>query len=250
MEGKVQSAADAAKSTASSADTLRSAAQNKVHSAAYAAKSSAPSADDIRNSVQDRAKAVGKDILQRRDVADDLAAIALALKSVVSDVEYADLSARLQGKFERAGLGGDRGYRISSEAQSFYESTVPDAVKMQGEDAIWEFLNGKDASHIKSFENSPELVKTDSNFVWEGSSSNRARGSADMTAFEQMQINLSNGFESFAMVRRILSRRRCSTALPLKRRLASSKTVSMCTEDTRMSAQPCKTQRRMSLEAR
>ena len=171
----------------------------KAQSAADAAKTTVSSTDDVRRRVQDRAKTAGANLFQERGVSAEVAAVAHTLESVISNVSYADLSAGLQQKFKAAGgLGGERGpLRTVTEAQSFFESSVPDSVKIRGEDAVREWLAGKDASHIKSFENAPELAKSDSNFLWENASANRARGAEDMTGLEQIQINLSGGFESF-----------------------------------------------------
>ena len=172
----------------------------KVQSATEAAKTTVSSTDDVRRRVQGKVKTAGENLFQGRSASAEVSAIAQTLESVVSNVSYADLTSSLRVKFKVAGLGGERGLRTAVEAQSFYDASVPDAVKMLGEDAVREFLNGKDASHIRSFENAPELVKADSNFVWEAASANRARGAADMTGWEQIQINLGTGFESFAMV--------------------------------------------------
>lgn len=176
--------------------------EGKAQDLADAAKVTASSTNDVRRRVQDRAKAVGENLFQGRGASAEVSAVAHTLESVISNVSYADLSAGLQQKFKAAGgLGGERGsWRTVTEAQSFYDSSVPDAVKMLGEDAVKEFLKGKDASHIRSFENAPELAKADSNFLWEALEANRSRGAVDMTGWEQIQINLGAGFESFAMV--------------------------------------------------
>ena len=157
------------------------------------------SASDVRRRVSDKIKSAGLDTVRKGSRATvEVSAVAHALEGVVSNVSYADLSGSLQAKFKVAGLGGERGTRTVAEAQSFFESSVPDSVKIRGEDAVREWLAGKDASHIESFENAPELVKSDSNFLWENASANRARGAEDMTGLEQIQITMSGGFESFA----------------------------------------------------
>ena len=159
------------------------------------------SGDDLRRRTKGALKTAGANLMSRRDrISSETASVAHVLEGVVSNVSYADLSVSLQNKFKAAGgLGGERGLRrTAEEAQSFYESTVPDSVRLRGDDAVREWLAGKDASHVKSFENAPELARTDSNFLWEAASANRARGAADMTGWEQTQINLSGGFESFA----------------------------------------------------
>ena len=156
------------------------------------------SGDDLHRKVSGTLKTTGATLLSKRGrISSETAAVVHALNGVVSNVSYADLSSALQTKFKTAGLGGERGVRTAEEAQSFYESSVPDSVRIRGEDAVREWLAGKDASHIESFENAPDLVKSDSNFLWENASANRARGAEDMTSLEQIQINLSGGFESF-----------------------------------------------------
>lgn len=174
--------------------------EDKRHAAVDAAKTTALSTDVARRRAHNALKTTGVNLLSNRErISSEAAAAALALESVVSNVSYADLSGALQAKFKAAGLGGERGARTAAEAQSFYEASVPDAIKMLGGDAIKEYLAGKDASHITSYENAPELAKSNSNLLWEASSANRARGAADMTGWEQIQVNLSNGFETFAM---------------------------------------------------
>ena len=177
---------------------VRRKTQDAIESAKSASTTAMISGDGLRSKAQGALKAAGTNLVQGRGRATEIAAVAHALNSVIDNVSYADLSDGLQRSFKYRGLGGERGVRTTAEAQSFYESSVPDVVKIRGEDAVQEFIKSKDASHIKSFENAPELVKSDSNFVWEASSANRARGAQDMTGLEQVQINLSNGFESFA----------------------------------------------------
>lgn len=131
---------------------------------------------------------------------DQIAAVSLALNQVVDNVSYADLSIQLQRKFASAGLrGGPKHWRTPEGASGFYDASIPDAVKLLGEDGIREFLDGKNASHIKSVANWRELAETDSNILWEDSLANYARGSADMSPFEQLNVRLDNGFDSFRL---------------------------------------------------
>lgn len=131
---------------------------------------------------------------------EQIAAVSLALHQVVDNVRYADLSAQLQRKFTSAGLrGGPKHWRAPEGASGFYDASIPDAVKMLGEDGIREFLDGKNASHIKSMANWRELAGTDSNILWEDRAANSARGSADMSAFEQLNVRLDNGFDAFRL---------------------------------------------------
>ena len=180
-----------------SAIDVRRKTQDMMESAKSASTTAMVSGDGLRRKVQGTLKTAGTSLEEGRRRAAEITAVAQALNGVIENVSYADLSGSLQTKFKAAGLGGERGVRTIAEAQSFFDSSVPDSVKLLGEDAVKEWLAGKDASHIKSFENAPDIVKSDSNFLWENASANRARGAADMTGLEQIQINLSGGFESF-----------------------------------------------------
>lgn len=131
---------------------------------------------------------------------EQIAAVSLALNQVVDNVSYADLSAHLQRKFASAGLrGGPKHWRAPEGASGFYDASIPDAVKMLGEDGVREFLDGKNASHIKSVSNWCELARIDSNILWEDRVANYERGAADMSAFEQLNVRLDNGFDSFRL---------------------------------------------------
>ncbi len=97
---------------------------------------------------------------------------------------WLDLSYATRQKFRTAGLGGSRGIRTLPEAQRFYETSVPQFVRNAGEGAVKDFLNGKQASHIRSVANSPSHAKSASNIVWEEAAKNTARGSRNMSAAE------------------------------------------------------------------
>lgn len=143
------------------------------------------------------AAAGGKRVISAKE---QITAVSLALNQVVDNVSYADLSMQLQRKFTSAGLrGGPKHWRTPEGASGFYDASIPDAVKMLGEDGVVEFLDGKNASHIKSAANWRELARTDSNMLWENIDANNARGSADMSLFEQLNVRLDNGFDSFRL---------------------------------------------------
>lgn len=108
---------------------------------------------------------------------------------------FSNLSDGLQVKFTRAGLGGHLGSRISADAQGFYHESIPYPVRNLGGDAVKRFLESKDASHIQSVHNAPELAHNSSNMIWEDSAINRARGSYDMTGWEQFRANATNAFD-------------------------------------------------------
>ena len=61
-----------------------------------------------------------------------------------------------------------------------------------GEPAVWEYIKGKDFSHIKSVTNCPWKAKEPSNGVWEAASKNRSRGSGNMTSADQAAAKLAN----------------------------------------------------------
>ena len=94
-------------------------------------------------------------------------------------VSFSDLTEKLQGKFHTAGMRG--GKRTLSEAQEFYQRSVPDSVKAEGVRSVSEFIDGKDASHKSSVKNHPDEIANPRNVGWEDPSINRARGSQDMT---------------------------------------------------------------------
>ena len=155
---------------------------------------------DIAGNTLHKAQGAGRAALvSQLEGRSELVALVHVLEIVCDNVSYADLSYAMQAKLKSAGLGGIRGIRTSAGAESFFDTTVPNTAKLFGETGVGKFLSDKDASHIKSFQNRPDLVNADSNFVWEAASANRARGGADMTWSEHMRINLDNGFDSFAI---------------------------------------------------
>lgn len=96
-----------------------------------------------------------------------------------------NLSPALRRRFITGGLRGrGLGYRTPAMAQRLYENEVPLAVRNLGEDAVRNFLNGKQFSHIKSVANAPGQARLPSNIVLEDGVKNMARGSRNMTASE------------------------------------------------------------------
>ena len=125
-----------------------------------------------------------------------------ALIRGVPNGSFANLSDSLQSKFASAGLGGERGVRSVTEAQSFYHDSVPYSVRNLGEDAVRRFLDGKDASHIQSAHNAPHLAASNDNIIWESSGLNRPRGTVDMTGAEQLRAGATNAFDAMQVVLR------------------------------------------------
>ena len=95
-----------------------------------------------------------------------------------------NLSEETQQLLRSRGLGSGRGTRSFLEAKQFYETTIPEAVRIQGEKSVRQFIDGKHASHIESVSNSPNLAKSPDNIVWEDAGKNLARGSKNMTRAE------------------------------------------------------------------
>ena len=120
----------------------------------------------------------------------------------VPDGSFANLSDGLQRKLMDAGLRPEHGIRSAAEAQALYQESVPWIVRNYGEDAIRQFLHGKDLSHIKSVHNSPKLATDTTNNFWESSAANRARGAADMTGWGQFTARSSNAFDAAGIVMR------------------------------------------------
>lgn len=92
------------------------------------------------------------------------------------------LSPATQRLFRTRGLGRGLGIRSPSMAQRFYERSIPEAIRRQGESAVLGFIGGKDASHIRSASKMPGWAKRPSNAVWEFAKKNRSRGSKNMSS--------------------------------------------------------------------
>ena len=120
----------------------------------------------------------------------------------VPDGSFSDLTDGLQRKFMDAGLRSEHGVRTGAEAQALYQESVPLFVRNYGEEAVRQFLQGKDASHIHSVSGSPHLASDIGNILWENSGINRARGASDMTGWEQFTARSSNFFDVSEIVMR------------------------------------------------
>ena len=120
----------------------------------------------------------------------------------VPDSGFSSLSDSLQRKFMDAGLRPEHGTRSTAEAQALYQESVPTFVRNYGEDAVRQFLQGKDASHIQSVHQSPHLATDSGNILWEGSGINRARGAADMTGWQHFTAQANNAFDTATVVMR------------------------------------------------
>lgn len=125
----------------------------------------------------------------------------------VPNGSFDNLTDSLQRKFMDAGLRSEHGIRSATEAQALYQESVPSFVRNYGEDAVRQFLQSKDASHIQSVHNSPHLATDTGNILWENSAINRARGSADMTGWDQFTTQSNNAFGATQIVMR-----ECATA--------------------------------------
>ena len=113
---------------------------------------------------------------------------------------FSALPSWLKLKFIKAGLGNGRGYRTLAEAEQLYLRTVPRSVRSMGPQAIKKFLHGKDASHVESVVNAPSKANMPKNFLWEISSRNRSRGSANMTFLERTRAHARNGVDATRIV--------------------------------------------------
>ena len=113
---------------------------------------------------------------------------------------FDSLSQGLRNKFADAGLGGERGGRSVAEAQAFYQDSIPYPVRNLGEDAVRQFADGKDASHIQSFHNAPHLAADNSNIIWESSVLNQRRGPENMTGGEELRAQAANSFDAAGIV--------------------------------------------------
>ena len=119
--------------------------------------------------------------------------LGLLLKRITAKLSpFEDLSAATQRIFRRAGLGGSRGLRTTTEAAEFYRSSVPWSVRAQGKATVREFINGKHASHVESFANNPHLGRNPENVLWEAAEKNQRRGARNMPKSDQLGARAKN----------------------------------------------------------
>ncbi len=97
---------------------------------------------------------------------------------------WQNLSPQTQSIFKTRGLGRGLGSRSPVMARRFYETSVPEAIRNQGERAVLRFLQGKHASHIRPVSRMPTWAKRPSNVIWENAKRNLSRGNRSMTPRE------------------------------------------------------------------
>lgn len=108
-----------------------------------------------------------------------------AAKSAGGSGAWNNLSPQLQRRFMTGGLRGrGLGYRTPAMARRLYEKEIPSAVRNLGEDAVRDFLKGRQFSHVKSVSNAPSQARLASNVILEDGAKNMARGSRNMTSAE------------------------------------------------------------------
>ena len=105
---------------------------------------------------------------------------------------FEGLSTATQWRFRTAGLGSKRGLRNLADAREFYQRRVPYAVRMQGEQAVKDFIDGKQASHIRPVATNPDLAKDSGNTLWEASARNQSRGAKDMSKLDRLRVQARN----------------------------------------------------------
>ena len=93
-----------------------------------------------------------------------------------------NLSPETRRLFQTRGLGRGLGLRTPTMARRFYERSIPEAIRNQGESAVLHFIKGKDASHIRSVSRMPAWARRPSNVVWEFANKNRSRHGKNMSA--------------------------------------------------------------------
>ena len=131
----------------------------------------------------------------------EISAVSLTLHGVLRNLATAaeTLDGNMLDKFQSAGLGRGIPDRTVSEARVLFDQSMPETVKGLSEISQNLFLRNKDASHRYSVENAPELARDPNNIVWEHFSSNRSRGSENMTAPEFSSVNHTNAWQGFAL---------------------------------------------------
>ena len=133
----------------------------------------------------------------------------------VPSEDFAKLSNTLQDKLRKAGLHHrDVPFRTQTDAESFYKHMIPDRVRNLGEDAVWQYIEDKDPSHILSYKSNPELVKENGNFAgYEALQINRSRRDANMTPEELRELQATNGYHANGIVFRECLTGAATTAL-------------------------------------
>lgn len=106
----------------------------------------------------------------------------------IPESAFEDLSGHLKYKFGT--------YVGEANAEAYFRSSIPSPVRNLGEEAIREFIQGKDQSHILSQHNHPERANDFRNLVWEDSSANRSRGASDMTDQEHLELGANNAYQA------------------------------------------------------
>ena len=116
-------------------------------------------------------------------------ALLLLLSRIASRrTPFDGLSSATRWRFVRGGLGGKRGLRSPAEAADFYRRSVPWAIQAQGEQAVLDFIDGKQASHLRSVANSPHLARDPRNLAWEAAEKNQDRGAKDMSRLDKLGV--------------------------------------------------------------
>ena len=120
-------------------------------------------------------------------------ALVLLLSRIASKrTPFDGLSSATRWRFVRGGLGGKRGLRSPAEAADFYRRSVPWAIQAQGEQAVLDFIDGKQASHLRSVANSPHLSRDPRNIAWEAAKKNQDRGAKDMSRLDKLGVQAKN----------------------------------------------------------
>ena len=115
---------------------------------------------------------------------------------------WQNLSPQTQQMFRTRGLGRGLGSRTPLMAKRFYETSVPQVIRDQGEGAVLKFLSGKHASHIKSVSKMPGWARRPSNAVWESARANLSRGSRNMRSGEVAAVHTANRAAALGAVAR------------------------------------------------
>ena len=108
--------------------------------------------------------------------------------------------AHFSRKFRQAGLGNGRGSRSFPAARQLYRDSVPAPVRNLGREAVGQYLDGKQASHIKSVANAPGKAMDSKNLLWESAQANGKRGARNMTRMEVIGVKAVNAADTARIV--------------------------------------------------